>query len=155
MCSAGAETSAAAEPDPSMSLRQTNLEILRFLIVGSLTVGIDYVFYRLGLSLGIPVSLAKALGFIAGTIFAYVANRRWTFRSDAHLARSISFFFLIYLTTLIVNLIVNRGALAMLSGRDPEVATVTAFLAATLTSATLNFIGMKFLVFRNIVSSGR
>ena len=51
----------------------------RFLIVGFTTVVIDFITYRILLYLDSPLVIAKGLGFIAGTAFAYFANKIWTF----------------------------------------------------------------------------
>jgi putative flippase GtrA len=119
-------------------------ELGRFLIVGGTTVAIDLASYRLLLWIGLAVALAKGLGFIAGTIFAYHANRLWTFAAEGGRWRFAGFLAL-YAITLGVNVGVNSGALLLLG--VGELALAIAFLAATGASATLNFLGMKFLVF--------
>lgn len=119
-------------------------EVGRFLIVGGTTVAIDLASYRLLLWTGLVVALAKGLGFVAGTIFAYHANRLWTFAAEGGRRRFVGFLAL-YAVTLGVNVGVNGGALLLLGGG--ELALASAFLAATGASATLNFLGMKFLVF--------
>ncbi len=63
-------------------------ELKVFLIVGSLTVLIDFLSYRALLwSALVPVGGAKAAGFLIGTAFAYFANRAWTFGSRPHRRR--------------------------------------------------------------------
>ncbi|MCH8275001.1 MAG: hypothetical protein IH851_09445 [Armatimonadetes bacterium] len=52
----------------------------------------------------------------------------------------------LYAATLAVNVAINSAALFLLGGGEPALAM--AFLAATGASATLNFLGMKFLVFK-------
>lgn len=117
----------------------------RFLIVGCTTVAIDLVTYRILLWLQIDIAVAKASGFAAGTVFAYFANRLWTFAADGGYRRFVGFCAL-YISTLLVNVGANN-AIVYLLGRD-EFALNVAFLFATGISATLNFLGMKFLVFR-------
>lgn len=122
-------------------------EIGIFLIVGSLTVLIDFISYRTLLWLAfVNIDTAKAIGFIAGTIFAYVANRFWTFSHKPHASGSIWRFILLYSTTLGANVWVNEIALGGLTHLDNPL--VVAFLIATGVSALLNFLGMKFFVFR-------
>ena len=119
-------------------------QIHRFLIVGSLTVVVDLAIYSLCLEVGVLVSLSKAIGFLAGTIFAYVVNRFWTFESRrSHVA--VFKFLLLYLSTLCANVSVNQMIFeAVPSG---EKGRLFAFLVATSVSATLNFLGMKYIVF--------
>ncbi len=126
-------------------MKRLHGEVGRFLIVGGTTVAIDLASYRMLLWFGLAVALAKGLGFIAGTIFAYHANRLWTFAAEGGRRRFVGFLAL-YAITLGVNVGVNGGALLLLGGG--ELALASAFLAATGASATLNFLGMKFLVFK-------
>lgn len=122
-------------------------ELPIFLVVGVLAVLTDFVVYRSVAWTDFDIHVAKAVGFISGTVFAYFANRIWTF-SDARPVRSSALrFLLLYTLTLLANVQVNALALVLLSGWSG--AMQIAFLAATGTSATLNFIGMKFFVFRS------
>jgi putative flippase GtrA len=101
--------------------------------------------YRLFLFLDTPIAVAKAVGFIAGTAFAYFANKLWTF-DRANGGRNVfALFSGLYLTTLIINLGVNSGVIAILG--EKELALTLAFLMATGTSATLNFVGLRLVVF--------
>ena len=59
-------------------------------------------------------------------------------------------FFFLYVTTLLINVAINTLALAVL---DTMLGSVQlAFLIATAVSATMNFIGMKLLVFKKSLS---
>lgn len=123
----------------------THVQVRRFLAVGATTVGIDYTVYSLLLFADVPVSPAKAAGFVTGTVFAYFANRLWTFATHGGLGRIIGFM-VVYGISLGVNVSLNNGALALLGYE--QLAVVLAFLVATAVSASLNFLGMKFLVFK-------
>ncbi|MES2356517.1 MAG: GtrA family protein [Pseudomonadota bacterium] len=122
-------------------------ELAIFLVVGLLTVLIDFVFYRGFIWLGVTsVDVAKAIGFLVGTLFAYFANRIWTFGHKSHAAGSAWRFAVLYATTLGANVLVNAMALKLLA--DAIIAVPLAFLLATGVSASLNFLGMKFFVFK-------
>ena len=121
-------------------------QLQRFLIVGFTTVAIDFAVYRLLLFADTPTAPAKALGFVAGTIFAYFTNRLWTFDGAKGGRTVFGMFVGLYLSTLAVNVGVNSAALAIL-GEDGML-TSLAFLIATGTSATLNFVGMRMIVLR-------
>lgn len=123
-------------------------EIIRFLVVGFTTVAIDYLSYRLLIPLGVGYALAKATSFIIGTLFAYFANRFWTFGGqESHPAPgSVLRFGVLYATTLLCNVAANSVLLAIFTGY--ALAIQGAFVAATAISATLNFLGMKYFVFR-------
>jgi putative flippase GtrA len=121
-------------------------ELALFLIVGALTVLIDFLTYR-GLAWSAPVGtdIAKGCGFVVGTVFAYFANRFWTFAHAAPAPGSAWRFGALYLFTLGANVIVNATVLKLLV--DSHAPVQLAFLAATGISASLNFLGMKRFVF--------
>jgi putative flippase GtrA len=118
-----------------------------FLIVGSLTVAVDFGAYRGLVWLGITgVDAAKAIGFLAGTLFAYLSNRFWTFGHRSHAPGTLWRFAVLYAATMGANVLVNSLALRFLA--DTMTAVQLAFLLATAISAILNFLGMKFFVFK-------
>ncbi len=121
-------------------------ELAIFLIVGTLTVLIDFLTYRGLIAMTLGIDTAKAIGFISGTVFAYFANRFWTFGSKPHAAGSLWRFIFLYAATLGANVVVNTAALALFGG--VSTAIQIAFLLATATSASLNFLGMKLFVFK-------
>jgi len=121
-------------------------ELALFLVVGSLTVILDSMAYCCFVRAGVVgVDISKAMSFIVGTVFAYIANRFWTFGHKHHAPGSPWRFTLLYATTLGVNVAVNRLVLATLL--DTVAAIQIAFLLATGVSAGLNFLGMKLIVF--------
>lgn len=128
-------------------------ELVIFLVVGLLTVAIDFLLYRGLIYLNLfglgSINLAKGLSFIGGTIFAYFANRFWTFNQQTTSSGSVMRFSLVYLIGLIANIAINYLSIAWLSGMisTSEYILFISFLLATGVSATLNFIGMKFFVF--------
>lgn len=127
-------------------------ELITFLFVGSLTVLTDFLTYRaLTQFQMIEVNVAKAVGFTTGTLFAYFANRFWTFGYKSHLMGSVLRFVLLYGSTLSANVLINALALSIIT--ELSVAVQLAFLLATLVSASLNFLGMKYFVFKSIPAS--
>jgi len=123
-------------------------EIFRFLVVGFTTVAIDFCSYRLLLALGAPYAPGKAAGFVVGTVFAYFANRFWTFAGQGvrPAPGNPLRFAVLYATTLLCNVAANSVLLSAFSAYRHAIPV--AFLVATALSATLNFLGMKYLVFR-------
>jgi putative flippase GtrA len=124
-----------------------------FLIVGLLTVGIDFLIYHgfiylqpFGLD---SINIAKGFSFISGTIFAYFANRFWTFNQQTTGFGSIFRFVVVYILGLIANIAINYLCIAWFGSPALalEYTLLIAFILATGVSASLNFIGMKFSVF--------
>lgn len=120
-------------------------QLRRFLVVGSTTVGIDFFFYIACLEMGIRTSWAKAIGFIAGMVFAWFANRTYTFSSHGGGRRFLGFA-LLYILTLVLNVSVNQYCLSLIGASS--IAVLFAFFVATGLSAATNFLGMKFFVFK-------
>jgi len=126
-------------------------ELVIFLIVGALTVLVDFMTYRGLIELQVmEVHMAKATGFLVGTLFAYFANRFWTFSHKSHVPGSALRFAVLYASTLGANVLINALALRLLA--DVAATFQLAFLLATGVSASLNFLGMKFFVFKPIAA---
>lgn len=127
-------------------------EIMIFSVVGTLTVFIDFMVYRgLVLTQLLDIDWSKGIGFFVGTIFAYMANRFWTFGQKEHVPGMLGRFCLLYLATCFVNVLVNTMALFLLS--QFSFAVHGAFLLATGASACLNFLGMKLFVFNTPIAT--
>jgi putative flippase GtrA len=128
-------------------------ELSIFLVVGLLAMAIDFAVYRALIFIRLldlnGVSFPKGVGFIVGTIFAYFANRFWTFNRQTIGAGSVGRFILVYLLGLTANIAVNYLSISWLATLAPISGHVLiiGFLLATGVSAVLNFIGMKFFVF--------
>ena len=121
-------------------------QIGTFILVGCTTVLIDFLVYQsLLLRDSLAVEIAKGGGFVVGTCFAYFANRAWTFRNQKSSRFSIWKFLILYPITLVINVAVNSAGLAVLP--DGKIEIYVAFGFATMVSASLNFVGMKYLVF--------
>jgi putative flippase GtrA len=123
--------------------------LLRFLLVGGTTVLIDAVVYQLLLLADVPHGWAKTASFIAGALFAYVANWRFTFRGRHH-RWSVVAFAVVYLCALGLNVGVNALVLALLDSTATWAVGI-AFVLATGVSAAWNFGGMARFVFRSPV----
>lgn len=127
-------------------------EMAIFLIVGATTVLVDFVTYRSLIGFGLmTVDMAKGIGFLVGTLFAYFANRIWTFGHKSHAPGSAWRFAILYASTLGANVLINSLALELFATTVAPVQL--AFLLATGVSASLNFLGMKLFVFRTSTTS--
>jgi putative flippase GtrA len=120
-------------------------ELIVFLVVGTLTVLIDLAVYHTLLALALPIAAAKAIGFVAGTIFAYFLNKIWTFTSQGTIGAEGWRFVLLYGTTLLAH--VGLNSLTLMALPEARASFHFAFILATGVSASLNFLGMKFFVF--------
>ena len=120
-------------------------DVYKFIIVGLSTVLIDYIFYLILINTNlINVNSCKTLSFIIGSLYAYFANKIFTFESKSLFSDSIFKFFSLYLFSLLINVVINSILLNYFS----KYALQLAFLISTFFSATINFLGMKYFVFR-------
>ncbi len=85
------------------------------------------------------------MSFLIGLIFAFFANKIWTFKSKKKSLAEPWKFILIYTSSLITNIYANMYLLYLLQTFFLKIAL--AFLFATICSATINFLGMKYFVF--------
>ncbi|WP_425548592.1 GtrA family protein [Allohahella marinimesophila] len=94
------------------------------------------------LSLYIDYNVAKGISFCLGSIVAYVLNNIWTFKVTKFTHVNVMKFSLLYITTFLFNVAIN--ALVFLAFEIKFLA----FLFATGVSAVLNYVGLKYWVFK-------
>ena len=121
-------------------------QVGRFLIVGITTVLIDFVIYILLLFFDFETDLSKAVSFSGGAIFAYFANRGYTFKSKRKGLLSFTLFSVLYILTLTINVSMNELILSVFD--KTKLLIIFAFVVATGLSAAINYIGMKYIIFR-------
>ncbi|MHA7873065.1 MAG: GtrA family protein, partial [Hyphococcus sp.] len=68
-------------------------QLIRYGIVGlaNTAFGLSLIYVAMG-AFGLAPALANAAGFAGAFIVSYWLNRRWTFRSDAHVGSSLTGF---------------------------------------------------------------
>jgi putative flippase GtrA len=120
----------------------TSTQLLKFVLAGLLSVSTDLASYFL-LSQVLPINISKGLSFVLGSIVAYLINKYWTFQQPKVSKWEIFRFALLYLFSFIVNVASNHLALSFFG-----LPKIFAFVLATGLSATINFLGQKFIVFK-------
>lgn len=116
-------------------------ELRRFILSGILAVTLDLLIYQMLVNF-LNYDLAKALSFICGTMMAFIANKYFTFKKYKKRNKEVWQFALLYVTTLTINVSINRLVL------DLSQIVFLGFLLATACSAILNFLGQKFWIFK-------
>lgn len=127
---------------PPLSLKT---QVLRFVATGGFSAVVDYGIYTALHALGMALDPAKAISFIAGTLTAYLINRRWTFQAPASRARFLAVMAL-YAVTFTVQVGLNHVLLQIFDGRPWRMPA--AFVIAQGTATVINFIVQRTWIFR-------
>lgn len=131
-----------AAPQP-LSLRT---QIVRFVLTGGLAGIVDFGLYLLLYrTAGVQVDLAKAVSFVAGTVTAYLINRRWTFGASASRSRFVQVMVL-YLLMFVVQVGLNHLSLRILGHHGWAIPA--AFVIAQGTASVVNFVVQRVWIFR-------
>ena len=117
-------------------------KIVRFVLVGGCSTGIDFVIYML-LSMQMPITISKGISMITASMFSYFANKRYTFanKEKTTLAYLIKFYL-----TFVANFMVNLGTNYFVYSKTGL--KLLAFVMATICGMTVNYIGQRFFVFK-------
>ena len=127
---------------PPLSLKT---QVVRFIVTGGFSAVVDYGLYSVLHALGMPLDPAKAISFVAGTLTAYLINRRWTFQASASRAR---FFAVMALYALTFSVQVGINPVFLRIFEDQSWRMPVAFVIAQGTATIINFIVQREWIFR-------
>lgn len=125
-------------------------QLVKFVLVGGFSAIVDFGSTALfTFAFGLSDGVAKALGFVLGTLTAYFINRRWTFQAEPS-GRRFAITMATYGLTFIVQWGLYKVSIPWLEGFDLNAFWVRAisFVIAQGTATVLNFLIQKFLIFK-------
>lgn len=144
-------------------------QITKFFIIGVSAVLVDFIiYYMMSDLMGINTDVSKAFGFMIGTVYTYFLNKRWTWKYTERSNKGMVLKFgVVYAVSFIFNILINKYGLKWIpdflinlelnfaDGNKMPVFAIKgdkflAFFFATVVSAVINFIGQKFLVFKQV-----
>lgn len=151
-------------------------QLTKFFIIGVSAVLVDaVVYYLLSDKMGVDTKIAKSLSFLTGTVYTYFLNKLWTWKyTEKSNKGMVMMFMAVYAISFIFNVVINEWLLHVLPDQIVELELNTldaglnkvqessfklisvkenkllAFFVATVVSAVINFLGQKFLVFKQV-----
>jgi putative flippase GtrA len=120
-------------------------QVLRFVITGGFSAIVDFGLYVALLAAGLHVNVAKSLSFVAGTVTAYLINRRWTFQAPPSTARFLAVCVL-YGVTYAAQVGINY--LFYTAFEDKPWRVPVAFVIAQGTATVINFVVQRAVIFK-------
>lgn len=127
-------------------------QLVRFVLIGGVAACVDLGVYQLLLALGVWAPLAKGVSFILGTTTAYLLNRRFTFAASSGGGAKFLGFVVLYGSTFAVNVGVASLVLHLMDAptvNPPLIASLLSWFVAQACATTINFVVMKWVLFRS------
>ncbi|WP_026161240.1 GtrA family protein [Corynebacterium ciconiae] len=130
----------------------TSLQVqaVKFIVSGGLSAVVDLgLTYLLHIVFGVDKNLGRLVGFIFGTLTAYMINRRWTFQAEPS-AKRFTAVAILYTITAVVNLGFFAVGYSIFFdwGWGERLSTVAAFVIAQGTATVINFIVQRLWIFK-------
>ena len=129
-----------------LSTQSTRGQVARYLVAGGSAVVVDFILYRGIMWMFDLKLLAKAVGYVGGTIYSFYVNRSFTFMRDSSNREQVLSYLFIYVISMFLNTGVNQTGLFLLG--TGELGINFSFMTAAVTSAAFNFVCMKRFVFK-------
>lgn len=119
-------------------------QFIRFAVVGGICTTVSYVIFIVLTKLTQTNYLvASTIGFLAGIITGFYINKNWTFAKEDSNKNYFLKYFLVYLFSLAVNLLILKYLV-----ENYQVSQMVAQVIATGFTVFSNFFGSKVLVFK-------
>lgn len=125
--------------------RKNTILFIKFCLVGLSNTAISLVIYYLLLAVGVNYLISMAIGYIVSSICGYIFNKIWVFKQkDAKVQKSIFKYYILYGSSLLVNLLCMAFFVKGL-GLSDMIAPILTIIITTIYNFTLS----KLWVFKN------
>lgn len=123
-------------------------EIVRYLIVGSLTTFVSFSCYYLLYRTGLNYNIANFISIFSAILFAYVANKLFVFKTKSSSFKKLIYEFLKFLSTRLITMIIEMVGVFLLVD-ILDINKMYSKVAISILIVILNYIFSKILVFKN------
>lgn len=121
----------------------------RFIISGIISAVVDWgVTALVQLMFGLPAGRSRLVGFICGTITAYMINRRWTFESEHSWKRMAQVAVLYTITGWFNTTFYAIGFHKLETFMPALLATMIAFVIVQGIATVINFFAQRMFIFK-------
>ena len=126
-------------------LRTNNLQIIKFAITGILASCLNFIIYNLFYYFYKNIVIASFIGYASGIFVSFILAKIWVFRTKSNkpLVKSFSIFCLIYFLGAIEMSLIIYWINSLTSNYK------VAWFFGVFVSSLNNFLGSKYLTFRN------
>lgn len=128
------------------------VQMIRFIISGVIAAVVDFgLTLILDYGFGLPRNeIAKPVGWVFGTITAYMINRRWTFKAEASWKRTVAVAILYLITFAIQTQLYKYSPLVFegLWGWNRFWTDTASFVVAQGVATVINFIIQRVFIFK-------
>lgn len=115
-------------------------QLFRYIFSGIFAITLDFLIYSL-LIIFFPYWMSKGVGFISGSITAFLLNKYWTFQRYHNSIKEMGRFVVLYGMSMSTNIVCNALVLEL------SHQVLIAFGIATSLSTLINYFGQRFWVF--------
>ena len=126
-------------------LKKNKYQIIKFIITGLISSFLNFIVYISLYKLKININIASVSGYLVGLINSFIFSKNWVFNRSItqRFNRSFVIFTCIYLLGGIEMLIVINFGILLFGNYQ------LAWLIGAILAATNNYLGSKFLLFKN------
>jgi putative flippase GtrA len=124
-----------------------NREIRFFLINGFIGVTIAYLVYRLLMLISLDINFSSIISYFTAMLYGYFANKQLTFKNRDNISfTNITNYIGLHLCTLVIFVNLNSFLVVMLENYTLNL--LIAFILPVSLTTILNFLGLRFWVFK-------